>query len=163
MTSRIGLPYHSGADLTLVYLRGSVVTWSEVTWSSSLTSSLIGVEVTGTDFCDELLSNKGAGTVTSSSSTFLPLTSFERNSFSRKTPNLAAKSLAFGFVIEGVPNSLLWVSYEDIFLRFGFELIRMKLFHISITTPNFKKRQLCFLAKPQFIRRRLNGFWWCPV
>ena len=33
-------------------------------------------------------------------------------------------------------------------LWFGFELIRLKLFHISIATPNFKKRQLRFLAKP---------------
>ena len=31
-------------------------------------------------------------------------------------------------------------------------LIRVKLFHISIEAPNFKKRQLWFLAKPQFIR-----------
>ena len=38
------------------------------------------------------------------------------------------------------------------------ERIRLKLFHISIVAPNFKKRQLWFLAKPQFIRRRLNGF-----
>ena len=36
----------------------------------------------------------------------------------------------------------------------------MKLFHISIAAPNFKKRQLWFLAKPQFIRCRLNGFRW---
>ena len=65
-------------------------------------------------------------------------------------------------MIEGVPNSLLWVSYEDIFLRFGFELIRMKLLNISITIPNFKKRQLWFLAKPQFRLCRLNGLRWCP-
>ena len=60
-------------------------------------------------------------------------------------------------MIEGVPNSFFWVSYEDALLRFGFELIRLILFHISIATPNFKKRQLRFLAKPQFIRCRLNG------
>ena len=42
-------------------------------------------------------------------------------------------------------------SNEDTFFRFGFELIRLKLFHISITAPNFKKQQLWFLAKPQFI------------
>src|SRR3954465_1229018 len=83
---------------------------------------------------------------------------------SRETPSLerihffSNKCLAFGSVIEGVPNCLLWVSYEDTFLRFGFELIRLKLFHIRIAAPNFKKRQLWFLAKPQFIRCRLNGF-----
>ena len=33
-------------------------------------------------------------------------------------------------MIEGVPNSFFWVSYEDALLRFGFELIRLKLFHI---------------------------------
>ena len=39
------------------------------------------------------LSNSGEGTVTSSSYTFLLLTSFERNSFSRKDPFLATKIL----------------------------------------------------------------------
>ena len=51
-------------------------------------------------------------------------------------------------MVEGVPNSFFWVSYEDALLRFGFELIKLKLFHISIATPNFKKPQLRFLAKP---------------
>src|SRR3954464_12497602 len=86
---------------------------------------------------------------------------------SRETPSLersiiSNECLALGSVIEGVPNSLLWVSYEDTFLRFGFELIMLKLFHISIATPNFKKRQLWFLAKPQFRLCRLNGLRWCP-
>ena len=70
-----------------------VVTWSEVSWSSSLASIVIGVEITRTDFYDELFSNSGEGTITSSSSTFLPLTSFDRNSFSRKDPLLATKIL----------------------------------------------------------------------
>ena len=61
-------------------------------------------------------------------------------------------------MVEGVPNCFLRVSYEDALHRFGFELIRLKLFHTSIATPNFKKQQLRFLAKPQFIRCRLNGF-----
>ena len=60
-------------------------------------------------------------------------------------------------MIEGVPNNFFGVSYEDALLRFGFELIRLKLFHLSIATPNFKKRQFRFLAKPQFIRCRLTG------
>ena len=71
---------------------------------------------------------------------------------------LGNKDLAFGSKVEGIPNSFLRVSYEDALLRFGLELIRLKLFHISIATSNFKKRQLRFLAKPQFIRCRLNGF-----
>src|SRR3954471_17117689 len=75
---------------------------------------------------------------------------------------LSNEYLAFGSVIEGVPNIFFWVSYEDALFRFGFELIRMELFHISIANPNFMKRQLWFLAKPQFIRCRLNGFRWCP-
>src|SRR3954470_20575402 len=79
-------------------------------------------------FCDELLSNKGEGTITLSS--FL-LSS--HSLLSRETPSLeriiiSNECLALGSVIEGVPNSLRWVSYEDIFLRFGFELIRMKFF-----------------------------------
>src|SRR3954470_4874542 len=76
---------------------------------------------------------------------------------------LSNEYLAFGSVIEGIPNCLLWVSYEDTFLRFRFELIRMKLFfHIGIATPNFKKRQLWFLAKPQFRMCRLNELRCCP-
>src|SRR3954467_4104161 len=72
---------------------------------------------------------------------------------SRETPSLERihskqRKSCFGSVIEGVPNNPLWVSYEDAFLRFGFELIRLKLFHISTAAPNFKKRQLWFLAKP---------------
>src|SRR5215216_5493450 len=86
---------------------------------------------------------------------------------SRETPSLeriqfSNKNLAFGSVIEGVPISFFWVSYEDLLLRFGFELIMLKFFHISIAVPNFKKRQLRFLAKPQFIRCHLNGFRWYP-
>ena len=60
---------------------------------------------------------------------------------SRETPSLerihlSNKYFAFGSVIEGVPNSFLWVFYEDALLRFGFELIRLKLFRISIAAPN---------------------------
>ena len=77
--------------------------------------------------------------------TFLPLTSFERNPFSRKFPNLATKVLPFGSVIEGVSNSFLWISYEGALLRFEFEFIRMKFFHISIATPNLRNDILGFL------------------
>ena len=51
-------------------------------------------------------------------------------------------------MVKGVPNCFLRVSYEDALLRFGFELIRLKPFDISIASPNFKKRQLRFFAKP---------------
>ena len=47
-------------------------------------------------------------------------------------------------MIEGVPNSFFWVSYEDAFLRFGFELIRLKLFHIS--------------TQPQTLRNDILGY-----
>ena len=64
-------------------------------------------------------------------------------------------------MIVGVPNSYLWVFYEDALLRFGFELIRLKtFFHISIATLNFKKRQLRFLAKREVIWYRVNGVRW---
>ena len=53
-------------------------------------------------------------------------------------------------MIEGVPNCFLRVSYEDALLGFGFELIRLKSFDISVASPNFKKHWLRFLAKPQF-------------
>ena len=59
-------------------------------------------------------------------------------------------------MIEGALNCLLWVPYEDTLLRFGSKLIRLKLFHISITTPNFKKRQLRY---KRWARPRLDGHW----
>ena len=30
-------------------------------------------------------------------------------------------------------------NYEEAFIRFGFELIKLKLFHISVETPNFQE------------------------
>jgi hypothetical protein len=50
--------------------------------------------------------------------------------------------------MEGVPNCFIRVSYEDALLGFGFELIRLNPFDISVATPNIKKRQLRFLTKP---------------
>jgi hypothetical protein len=41
-------------------------------------------------------------------------------------------------VVEGAPNGLFWVSYEDALIRFGFDLIRLKPFYISIAS-NFAK------------------------
>ena len=48
-------------------------------------------------------------------------------------------------MVEGVPNCFLRVSYEEALLWFGFELIRLKPFDISVATPNLKKRNLGFL------------------
>ena len=48
-------------------------------------------------------------------------------------------------MIEGVPNIFFWVSYEDALLLLGLELIKMKLFHISIATPNLRNDGLGFL------------------
>ena len=64
---------------------------------------------------------------------------------SRETPSLerihlSNKDLAVGYMVEGVPNYFLRLSYEDALLQFGFELIRLKPFDISVATPNFKKR-----------------------
>ena len=59
----------------------------------------------------------------------------------RETPleriHLSNEYLAFGSVIEGVPNNFLWVFYEDTLLRLGFELLRLKFLDISIASPNF--------------------------
>ena len=79
---------------------------------------------------------------------FTPTHVFLEKLLLQKVSEFSNKSLAFGSVIEGVSNSFLWISYEDALLRFEFELIRIKKIHISIATPNFKKRQFRFLAKP---------------
>ena len=48
-------------------------------------------------------------------------------------------------MIEGVPNNFFSVSFEDTFLQFGFELIRLKLFYISIAAPTLRNDSLGFL------------------
>ena len=78
---------------------------------------------------------------------FPPTHFFREKLFLQKGSILGNEDLAFGSEVEGVPNSFLRVSYEDAFFRFGFELFRLKFLDISIATPNFKKRQLGFLAK----------------
>src|SRR6187399_2149249 len=94
---------------------------------------------------------------------FPPTYFFREKLFLQKGSILGNKDLAFGSEVEGVPKRFLWVSYEDAFFRFGFELLRLKFLDISIATPNFQKRQLRFLAKPKFIRCRLNGFRRSPI
>ena len=48
-------------------------------------------------------------------------------------------------MIEGVPNIFFWVYYEDALLRFGFEIGKLKLFHISIATQILRNDGLGFL------------------
>src|SRR3954470_1000040 len=67
MTLIIG-SYQSGVVRVLVDLRGSVVTSTEVSWSTSLASSLIGVGATGTTSGAVLLASSREGLTTSSSS-----------------------------------------------------------------------------------------------
>ena len=49
-------------------------------------------------------------------------------------------------MIDGVPNCLFGVSYEDTFLIFGFELIRLKPFDISVATQTLRNDSLGFLT-----------------
>ena len=51
-----------------------------------------------------------------------------------------------GSEIQGIPKCYLWVFYEDVFVRFRFELFPAEA--ISIAAPNIEKQQLWFLAKP---------------
>src|SRR4051812_32902251 len=92
-TVKTGLPYHSGGARDHVDLRRSVVASSEASGSLSLASSIVGAGGTGTISGAALLSKSREGSTTSYSSTFLPLTSFERNSFSRKEPFFATNTL----------------------------------------------------------------------
>ena len=80
---------------------------------------------------------------------YLPPTQFFREKLLlEKGPVLSDKQFALGSEIEGIPNCHLWVSNEDVFVRFGFELFWLKPIDISIAAPNLKKQQLRFLAKP---------------
>ena len=69
-------------------------------------------------------------------STILPLNSFERNFSSRKDPILETIHIAFGSELGGIPNCF-GCPMKMHFIRFGFELINLKLFHISVAAPNF--------------------------
>src|SRR6266536_6573444 len=66
---------------------------------------------------------------------FPPTHFFREKLLLQKGSIFSNEYLAFGSVIEGVPNSFLWVSYEDALLRFGFELIRLKLFLHNHCSP----------------------------
>ena len=48
-------------------------------------------------------------------------------------------------MIEGVPNSFLWVFYEDALLRFGFELIKLKTFFIQASHQTLRNDSLGLL------------------
>ena len=70
-----------------------VVTWFEAQWSPSSASTSIGVGATGTTSYALLHTGWSDGSITSSSSTTLPLNSFERNLSSRKDPFLETNTL----------------------------------------------------------------------
>ena len=70
-----------------------VVTWSDAQWSPSSASTSIGVGATGTTSYALLHTGWSDGSITSSSSTTLPLNSFERNLSSRKDPFLETNTL----------------------------------------------------------------------
>src|SRR6187399_1241857 len=76
---------------------------------------------------------------------FPPTHFFREKLFLQKGSILGNEDLAFGSEVEGVPNSFLWVSYEDAFFRSGFELFRLKFLDISIATPTFRNDSLGFL------------------
>jgi hypothetical protein len=67
--------------------RGRIIVWSFMIIINNFLNSWCGVR--GNIFCVSPVSNSREGSITSSSSTFLPPNSFERNSFSRKDPFLA--------------------------------------------------------------------------
>ena len=62
----------------------------------------------------------------------------------KKCSILGNKDLAFGSMVEGVPNYFLRVSYEDALLQFGFEIIRLK--------------PLIYVSQPQTLRNDILGF-----
>src|SRR6187399_2479251 len=76
---------------------------------------------------------------------FPPTHFFREKLFLQKASILGNKYFAFGSVVEGVPNRFLWVSYEDAFFRFGFELFRLKFLDISIEPQTFRNDSFGFL------------------
>ena len=162
MIDKTGLLYHSGVGRDLVNLWGPIVTWSEASWSSSLASSSTGV--TSTEVSPALWHHlEGVEVLQPHQVLSSPHSIFREKLPLKKSSVLGKKHFALGSEIEGVPNYLLWVTYEGTLFCFGFQVFRLKLFDISITSPNFKKRQLWSFAIPQFVWCRLNGFWWCPI
>ena len=67
--------------------------------------------------------------------------------------------------MEGVPNCFLMVSYEDALLRFGFDLIRLKPFDISVATLTLRNDDIGLLpnhssygvVSPDFDGALFNG------
>src|SRR3954471_19000036 len=60
-----------------------------------------------------------------------PHSILSRETFPRERTRFEKQSL----LLSERYTQLFWVSYEDAFIRFGFELISLKLFHISVAPP----------------------------
>ena len=113
MTYKTGLPYHSEVVRILVTLRGTAVTWSEVSWSLSSASTSTGVCATRTTSCALLHTGWSDGSITSSSLHHPPTQFFQEKPFLEKEPDSRNNSYCFRIWIRRY-TQLFWVSYEDV-------------------------------------------------
>ena len=158
MTFKTGLLHHFEAVRVLVDLQGLVVTWSEVSWSLSSASTSIGVGATGTTSCALVHTGWSDGSITSSSLHHPPTQFFREKLFLEKGPDSRNNPYCFR-IWDRRYTQLFWVSYEDAFIRFGFELISLKTFSHKHRSPKLLRNDNLGFSK----RCRLNGITWYPI
>src|SRR4051812_14166760 len=100
-----------------------------------IASLLIGVVVTRTDFCDELLSNKGEGTITLSSFLLSSHSLLSRESPSLERIHSQQRISCLRICDRRCTQQSPLGTYEDTFLRFGFELYQDETFSHKHRNP----------------------------
>ena len=105
------------------------------TWWGCWTITSTSVGATGTTSCGLLHTNWSDGSIISSSLHHPPTQFFWEKLFLEKGPVQETIPIAFGYELGGIPNCF-GCPMKMHFIRFGFELINLKLFHISVAAPN---------------------------
>jgi hypothetical protein len=84
-----------------------------------------------------LLCSSCSGSITSSSSIFLPLKPFARKLLHKKLTSFSDNHYLFGFMAEGMPIDILWDNLQ----RLTNPILVVNILHMPCI-PKFKKRQL---------------------
>jgi hypothetical protein len=82
-----------------------------------------------------LLCSSCSGSITPSSYIFLPLKPFTKKLLQKKFTSFSDNHYEFGFIVEGIPNDILWVNLQ----RLTNSILVVNILHILPCIPKFKK------------------------
>ena len=88
------------------------------------------------------------GSITSSSFHHPPTQFFREKLFLEKGPDSRNNPLLLSDLRQEACPTVFGLSYEDVFIRFGFELIRMKLFSHKRRSPKLSRNDSLGFSKP---------------